>query len=250
MKITFLGTGSAFGTPYCGNDWQKGVDKNNIKNNRLRYSLLLDDNNNQLLIDCSPDFRQQSITHNLNNFSDIFYTHWHPDHTFGTWELGKYAELYKKHLNLWASKKTLKFLKDKFGYFVSNKNTFTLNEIKPFKNYKIANMDIIPLRFMHKNIYSYGLKYKNIVISGDARYIPKINYEYLKNLDLWIMECNNVKYKDNGHTYLEKALKIIEQFKPKKTILTHLSRDWDYKTMSKKVPENVILAWDGMEIEV
>ena len=72
MKITFLGTGSAYGTPYCGNGWQNGVDKNNIKNNRLRYSLLLEDNNNQLLIDCSPDFRQQSIKHNLNSFNDVF----------------------------------------------------------------------------------------------------------------------------------------------------------------------------------
>ena len=251
MKITFLGTGSAYGTPYCGNGWQNGVDKNNIKNNRLRYSLLLEDNNNQLLIDCSPDFRQQSIKHNLNSFNDVFYTHWHADHTFGTWELDEYTTFYKKHLNLWADKKTLKVLNDKFDYLLCDKERFTLNEIKPFKNYKIANMDIIPLKCIHGDLYSYGLKYKNIAITSDLEYIPPINNKYLENLDLWIMECNDIEYKDNGgHTYLEQALERIKQFKPQKTILTHFSSHWDYEIMSKKVPENVILAWDGMEIDL
>ena len=251
MKITFLGTGSAYGTPYCGNGWQNGVDKNNIKNNRLRYSLLLEDNNNQLLIDCSPDFRQQSIKHNLNSFNDVFYTHWHADHIFGTWELDEYTTFYKKHLNLWADKKTLKVLNDKFDYLLCDKERFTLNEIKPFKNHKIANMDIIPLKCIHGDLYSYGLKYKNIAITSDLEYIPPINNKYLENLDLWVMECNNIEYKDNGgHTYLEQALERIKQFKPQKTILTHFSSHWDYETMSKKVPENVILAWDGMEIDL
>ena len=217
----------------------------------MRYSLLLEDNNNQLLIDCSPDFRQQSIKHNLNSFNDVFYTHWHADHIFGTWELDEYTTFYKKHLNLWADKKTLKVLNDKFDYLLCDKERFTLNEIKPFKNHKIANMDIIPLKCIHGDLYSYGLKYKNIAITSDLEYIPPINNKYLENLDLWIMECNNIEYKDNGgHTYLEQALERIKQFKPQKTILTHFSSHWDYETMSKKVPENVILAWDGMEINL
>ena len=110
--------------------------------------------------------------------------------------------------------------------------------------------DIIPLKFIHGDLYSYGLKYKNVVISSDLEYIPPINNQYLENLDLWVMECNNIEYKDNGgHTFLEQVLERIKQFKPKKAILTHFSWQWDYETMSKKLPDNVIMAWDGMEVE-
>jgi len=251
MKITFLGTGSAYGTPYCGNTWKDKVDRNNVKNNRLRYSILLEDNNDQLLIDCSPDFRQQSIEYNLRKFNDILYTHWHADHIFGTWELDEYTRFYKKHLNLWADEKTLKVLNNSFGYLLANKDRFTLNQIKPFQTYKISNMDITTLRFIHGDIYSYGIKYKNVVISSDLEYIPPVNNKYLENLDLWIMECNNIVYKDNGgHTYLKQAIERINQFKPKKVIFTHLSWHWDYEIMRKKIPQNVELAFDGMKIKI
>jgi len=251
MKITFLGTGDFYGNPRYGDLWHNGVDENNSKNTRLRYSILLDDIENQLLIDCSPDFRQQSIIHKIKNFSDVFYTHYHRDHIGGTFELEKYSKINKKHINLWADSETLRELNMNFSWTLKDKEKFSLNEIHPFEEHKIANMNIIPLKFTHGTLNTYGMKYKNTVISADAGTIPEENYPYLENLDLWIMECENIEPTHVGtHFHLDLALEMINKFKPKMAIFTHFGWEWDYEIMNKKLPKGIEMAYDGMIVEV
>lgn len=258
MKITILGSGSAYGTPYALNRWLDGVDKNNKKNYRLRSSIYLEDGNDKLLVDCGPDFRQQTINNNITEVKNIFITHPHTDHIMGIWDLTKCVKTQCNEVNLYGDSNTLKTITARFPFIFDedfdelDQWRIKLNKVNAYSNKKIKNtsMEIIPLKFNHFDIYSFGFRYKNVVISPDMDNIPQSTQEHLYNLDLWVLECNNIVHRDNGHTNLEQAMEFIKKYKPKKAIFTHLSAEADYETMSKKLPENVILAYDGLVYEI
>lgn len=246
MKITFLGTGSAYGTPLCGNYWDSNVDTNCIKNLRTRNSILIDDD---FLIDCSPDFREHSIRYNLKNIKNIFYTHWHADHIFGTWELEQYVKNFKNRINIFSDFTTNNKLMHHYEYFLKNNEMFKLFIFNNFQKINVNNRELTVIKFFHGNIESFGFRYKDMLISPDMDVIPEESEEYLNNLELWIMECNNFdNHNRGGHTSLQKALERMEKYKPKNVILTHFSYHWDFETAKKYIPDNVKIAFDGMSL--
>lgn len=256
MKITILGSGGAYGTPVATNKYGN-IDINNPKNIRTRPSLFLEDEGFELLIDCGPDFRQHTILNNIKNISSIFISHDHADHIISIWELTNIASKNKSEIKIWSEKNVLDTIKSRFpfifkeGFHEIGKGRITLNEFKPYEEIKLSPLDMLitPLKFTHKAISSYGFKYKNIVFAPDLNEIPKETEKYLYNLDLWILENNNLNFKPNGHSHVEQNLERIKKYKPKQAILYHLSENIDYNEVSKMLPSNVKLAYDGMIIE-
>lgn len=250
MKIKILGSGSADGIPSITNFWKDNLDKNNIKNIRFRSSFYLNDNKN-LLVECGPDIREQTIKHNLKDFNSIFISHGHMDHIAGIWELEQIIYLYKKQLTIYVNQQTTDIIKEKFPWIFDN-DYITIKTINSLEKQNIDGFEIMPMNFKHgKRMISMGFRYKNFAFTPDLHEIPQENDEYLKNLDLWLLECNDLEYNEKfGHTYLQQALEFINKYKPKRAILNHLSDAIDYETISKKLPKNVELAYDGMKIEV
>ncbi|GMO61089.1 MAG: MBL fold metallo-hydrolase [Rickettsiales bacterium] len=254
MKITILGSGSAYGSPTAGNYTTDNIDLSNYKNIRLRPSFYLEDSGDKLLVECSPDFRQQINTYNIKTIENIFISHGHCDHIIGVWELTKLAKTIQKTINIYADNQTTEEIENMFP-FMFKTDFKEMGEgsvvLKPIKdNQTFTSFKLFPLKFLHKGKETTGFRYKDFCFIPDLEAICETSEEYLYDAKLWILENNNLNDEKNGHNYLEQSLKWIEKFKPKQVILNHLNTTIDYEKVSKMLPKGVELAWDGMIVEI
>ena len=256
MKFIILGCGSSMGVPrpdgFFGN-----CDPKNKKNYRTRCSALITTTEENILIDTSPDLRQQLLRHKIKKINKVFYSHMHGDQTHGINDLRPFYIKDKKQINVYADLQTAKYLKDSFSYiFKSFSNeypaTLKLNKLK--KNYittdcnKKINIRSIPVE--HGNVKSNCfLIDKKIAYISDVSKIYKKDYKYFRKLKYLIIDCLWYDYHPS-HFNLEKSLSLIELFKPKKAILTNLSPVLDYKVLKKRLPSKVTPAHDGLTINL
>tara|TARA_B100001250_G_C19786710_1_gene784539 strand:- start:153 stop:926 length:774 start_codon:yes stop_codon:yes gene_type:complete len=251
VRFTILGCGSSLGIPridgYFGNCNPK------IKENyRTRCSALISVKNFNILIDSSPDIKQQLIKSKVKNIDKVFYTHMHADQTHGINELRVFYLKNSKKINIYADKLTSKYLKENFKYCF--KKTFDypailkINKLNKLHKYKIGketlNIESIPVKHGKIKSILYKINDKCAYVS-DVSEIYKKDYKKLKNLNYLILDCLRYNYHPS-HFNLDSALKLIEIIKPKKTILTNLANDIDYIKIQKFLPNNVKPAYDGM----
>ena len=256
MKFIILGCGSSMGVPrpdgFFGN-----CNPKNKKNFRSRCSALLKTKNETVLIDTSPDLRQQLIDNNINKIDKVLYSHMHADQTHGINDLRVFFINKKKTLPVYADKVTKKYLLKSFRYcFVNNNKEYPpilkLNAIK--KNLFIKDgkkkISIKPLKVQHGKIecICYIIDRKLAYIS-DVSNIKESSFKYLNNLKYLIIDCLWFRYHPS-HLNLENSLKLIDKLKPKKAILTNLHTDLDYDFLRKNLPKNIIPAYDGLEINL
>ena len=256
MKFIILGCGSSMGVPrpdgFFGN-----CDPKNKKNYRTRCSALLKTTEENILIDTSPDLRQQLLRHKIKNINRVFYSHMHGDQTHGINDLRSFYINNKKQINVYADSFTAKYLKNNFLYiFQSNSKEYPailkLNNLK-----KISHTFDKNKKIMIKSIQVQHGKVKSncFIINKKLAYISDVNrfykkdFKYFKNLKYLIIDCLWYKFHPS-HFNLETSLSMIKLFKPKKAILTNLSPVLDYKTLKKMIPNNVIPAHDGLTLEL
>ena len=255
MLIKILGSGSAYGTPMCFNNWGDIVNKESPHNLRSRFSIYLEDDGHKMLIDMGPEFRLQTIENNITDIDGVFLTHGHYDHIAGVPELFRAAALLNKQLNIYASEETLQEVKNCYGYMFGSfheagKEKIVWNTISTGIN-RIEGMDWLCMEFPHHHLHSSGFRYKDMALITDYEEIPEKDIPLLQNLKLLIIECNNgLQQVQNGHSnwYLIKS--YLERITPQKVILTHLSPKVDIEILGQELPENVELAYDGMVIEI
>ena len=254
MKFIILGCGSSMGVPrpdgFFGN-----CNPNNRKNHRSRCSALIKTNEQNILIDTSPDFRQQMLTNKINKIDKVFYSHMHADQTHGLNDLRCFYIQNKKPINIYADSITSKFLKRSFSYCFDNKNKeyppiLKLNNINKklfIKNFN-KNININPIKVEHGSVKSicYIIDKKLAYIS-DVSKIFKKDFKHFKNLKYLIIDCLWYR-RHSSHFNLEKSLEMIRIFSPKKAILTNLHSDLDYDELKKKLPKNVTPAYDGLSV--
>ncbi|MDC0397377.1 MBL fold metallo-hydrolase [Candidatus Pelagibacter sp.] len=254
MKFVVLGCGSSMGVPrpdgYFGN-----CDPNNKKNYRTRCSALIKTSTESILIDTSPDLRAQMIGQKIKKIDKVLYSHMHADQTHGINDLRSFFITSKKQINVYADKDTSKYLRKTFSYCFDTYSreypaTLKLNNLnkKIFIKNKKKNILIKPIKVQHGNVYSicYIIDKKLAYIS-DVSEIYKKDYKYFKNLRYLIIDC--LWYKNHpSHFNLEKVLEIIKKFAPKKAILTNLHTDIDYEQIKRKLPKNIVPAYDGLSV--
>ena len=249
-KFTILGCGSSLGSPWITNYWGN-VNKKNKKNLRTRCCAHFQYKNISTLIDTSPDLKAQFLDNKINNVDAVIYTHEHADQTSGIFELRPFFWKNKKKINVYASKKTMKDLKIKYDFCFKAKNGYipilkdhTINSsftiIKGFNKIKIKSFEV-----QHGLIKATAFIFKNIAYLSDCSFIPLKSRKFLYNLDYLIIDCLRVKFHP-GHFNLETAILLSKEFKAKKTILTNLHVDLDYNKLKKKLPTNIVPAFDGM----
>jgi phosphoribosyl 1,2-cyclic phosphate phosphodiesterase len=256
MKFIILGCGSSMGVPrpdgFFGN-----CDPHNKKNFRTRCSALIKTNKENILIDTSPDLRQQLISHKIKKIDRVLYSHMHADQTHGINDLRSFFIQNKKPINIFADLITAKYLKKTFSYCFKNNNKeypaiLKLNKIKKKFFIKDSNniMTIKSVKVQHGKVQSicYILDKKLAYIS-DVSEIFKKDFRLFKNLEFLIIDC--LWYKNHpSHFNLRKSLEMISIFSPKKAILTNLHTDLDYKELKKLLPKNVIPAYDGLTLKL
>jgi phosphoribosyl 1,2-cyclic phosphate phosphodiesterase len=249
MQIKILGCGPSTGVPMALAHWNNNnIDKNNPKNYRMRSSFFLQDGDKKLLVECGPEFREQTIKHNITHFDNVFISHKHKDHIDGIWELDQITKFVGKKTDIYCNKDTAENIKDKFDWLsTTSRNWGEIVEVEPYKIYD----DLFILECLHGELETIGFRYKNFVFTPDLNVLPEKSRQYMKDADLWILQCNNItvnEYVLKYHTHLQQALDMIEELKPKRAILTHLTDEIDYESVSKILPKNAELAYDGMDI--
>ena len=256
MKFIILGCGSSMGVPrsdgFFGN-----CNPNNKKNIRTRCSALIKTKSETILIDTSPDMRQQLINNKIKTIDKVFFSHMHADQTHGINDLRVFYLKKKKPIPVFADNPTKKYLFNTFKYcFVNNSKeypaTLKLNSIKKKLFLKDGKKKIMikPIKVKHGNVDSicYIIDRKLAYIS-DISEIKKNKYRFFKNLKYLIIDCLWMR-PHPSHLNLDNSLRLISEFKPQKAILTNLHSDLDYSYLKKILPSNIVPAYDGLTVKL
>ena len=255
IKFTILGSGSSMGVPradgYSGN-----CDLNNKKNFRSRCSALIKFNNQNILIDTSPDLRSQLLKNKVKSIEKVFYTHLHADQTHGINDLRPFFLITKKQIPVFADSITSKYLKSTFNYCFKSSygypSTLKLNRLKKkhiFKDKK-NKITIEPIPTEHGNIESICyLINKKLAYASDISLFYEKDYKKLKNFNFLIIDCLWYR-KHSAHFNLDQVLNLVKLLAPKKTILTNMHSDLDYDQLKKNLPKNIVPGYDGMTVNL
>lgn len=257
MKITILGSGSAYGVPMMFNTWGN-ANQGNPQNRRTRASILLEENAKAILVDAGPDFRAQINANNVKNIDAVFVTHGHYDHIAGIPELPRAAKLLNHGIEVFASPETMSELKNAYGYLFKDKaaaepdsKKISWSLLPENGTFTAAGITFKTLLFPHHHIHSSAFRYQNFAYVTDWEALPEAADSFLQNLDLLIIECNNADQPEqNGHSDIFKINEIKEKFSPGRMVLSHISVRTDAEAFAKQLPDNCELAYDGMVLEV
>lgn len=253
MKVTLLGSGSAYRTPALGGHWGK-CDPQNPKNRRLCQSILLEHQGKKVVIDTGPDFREQSIKYKISNIEAVILTHAHYDHYFGLPELEVLSLLQKRSIPVYAHPTTWTDVKPTMHWLLDSSDPhhppiLQAHDFAYGETLSLAGLDFLPMQQHHGIIDSTGFRIGNFAYSTDLNAMPDESFAALEGIDTWILECDSIE-PSRQHNNLEQALAWINKLNPARTYLTHIHPFVDHDHLSKMLPENVAVAYDGLEIEV
>ena len=249
-KFTILGSGSSLGSPWITGFHGKCNHKNK-KNHRTRCCAHIQYKNISILIDTSPDIKNQFQKNKLKNVDAVLYTHEHADQTAGIFELRPFFWKNKKKIPVYGSARTIKELKEKYtfcfmprhGYKPIMKSHVVKNNFSIVKNKNTFVAKAFDVK--HGMINATAFLFNNIAYISDCNGIFDNNIKLLKNLDYLIIDCLRQK-KHPSHFNYKDVLEIIKKVNPNKTILTNLHVDFDYDKLKRKSPVNVFPAYDGL----
>ncbi len=260
-RFTVLGCGSSGGVPRIGMQWGS-CDPSNPKNRRLRCSGLFERRSGggttAVLVDSSPDFREQILSVRLLGLDGVLYTHDHADHTHGIDDLRMVAFSMKQRVQVYFDKVTGDSLKHRFAYCFATPNgsgyrpILNGNEIDGVSPIEITGgggvITAVPIPQIHGDIGSLGYRVANLAYSPDISDLPESSIALLEGLDVWIVDA--LRYSPHeSHFSVKQALAWAERLRPKRTILTHMTSEIDYETLRRDLPANVEPAYDGMVID-
>lgn len=228
----------------------------------MRASIFVTHDNTNILIDTSPDLRQQALNNKITSLDGVLYTHSHADHIAGIDDLKSFAFRSQRPVPVYSDPKTIQELMTRFGYIFAEPQKSidypaggrdfafaTPNIIEPNTKFKIGEVDFLAFKQPHGKIHSLGFRSGDFAYSTDVHKFDEHSLANLKNLKLWIIDC--VGYKTYpAHLGLEQTLYWIDRIRPQNAILTHMSHEIDYSDIAQKLPANVIPGYDGMQIEI
>jgi phosphoribosyl 1,2-cyclic phosphate phosphodiesterase len=263
LRVTVLGCGSSPGVPRIGGDWGK-CDPDNPKNRRRRCSILVQTFNDRgdatnVLVDTSPDMREQVLDVGIKRVDGVLYTHAHADHIHGIDDLRAFWINTGERVDIYADQTTMVRLHEAFGYcFKSPEGSFyppilQAHDIRAGEPVTIdgagGTLLCLPFNQRHGSINSLGFRFGGLAYSPDVSDLDADAIEALQDLDVWIVDALRDK-PHPSHFSLREALDWIDRIKPKRAILTHMHVDLDYETMRRELPAHVEPAYDGLVIDL
>ncbi len=258
MRFTILGCGSSGGVPRLGGDWGD-CDPNNRKNRRRRCSLLVeritDAGTTRVLIDTSPDMRDQLLDAGIGTLDGVVYTHSHADHVHGIDDLRQVVFNTKRRLPVWADAPTQGALISRFGYaFVQPTGSpyppiLELNAIDGAFSVSGPGGAIAfqPFVVDHGSMDALGFRIDYVAYLPDVIAIPETSWVHLQGLKCWIVDALRRKPHPT-HAHLALTLDWIARAKPETAVITNMHLDMDYATLCAELPAHITPAFDGMVV--
>jgi phosphoribosyl 1,2-cyclic phosphate phosphodiesterase len=266
LKITILGCGSSGGVPRPALGWGD-CDPKNPKNRRRRTSVLVErqgthqgkHGTTRILVDTSPDLREQLLDAEVDWLDAVFYTHEHADHTHGIDDLRALFMSRHRRIDVYLDEATSASLNSKFGYcFATPPGSdyppiVSEHRLTPGTPITVEGeggpIEALPYLQEHGDIASLGFRFDNLAYSCDLSALPPESIAALTDLDVWIVDA--LRYRQHpSHFSLSDALSWIERLKPRRAILTNLHADLDYEVLRGKLPVHVVPAFDGMTVTI
>ncbi len=256
LRFTILGCGSSGGVPRLGGDWGD-CDPVNPKNRRRRCSLLVEriagEGVTRVLIDTSPDMRDQLLDAGVGELDGVVFTHSHADHTHGIDDLRQVVFNLRHRLPVWADGPTQDALISRFGYaFIQPEGSpyppiLDLHGIDGPVEVSGAGgvVRLIPFKADHGSMEALGFRMGNVAYLPDAVAIPEQSWPVLAGLDCWIVDALRRKPHPT-HAHLAMTLGWIDQARPAQAVLTNMHLDMDYETLLTELPPHIRPAHDGM----
>lgn len=253
MKVTFLGTGTSQGIPIIGSKHPVCLSDNH-KDKRLRVSVLVEWDGFSFVVDCGPDFRQQMLRAQCERIDGIVFTHEHADHTAGLDDIRPFF-FRQGDIPIYAHERVLKQLEDRFAYIFETENKYPgapgviSNEIRN-EPFTLGNLEVIPINGMHLNLQVFGFRFGDFAYLTDMKTIEQEELDKLKDLEVLVINALRID-PHPSHYNLDEALKVIDQLKPKRTYLTHISHLLGFHDeVQQSLPAGVFLAYDNLTITI
>jgi phosphoribosyl 1,2-cyclic phosphate phosphodiesterase len=262
LTLTILGCGSSAGVPRPALGWGK-CDPDNPKNRRRRCSLLVERTSEQgttrIVIDTSPDLREQLIDADVDHIDAVFLTHEHADQTHGIDDLRSVVLHQRRRIPVYLNASTGKEILSRFSYcFVSPPGSdyppiLDHHSVETGESRSIEGaggvVTLSAFIMQHGNIPALGYRIGDVAYTPDVSDIPRESWPYLEHLDLWIID--GLRYTPHpSHFSVSDALGWIDRFKPRRSIITNMHSDLDYEALRRGLPAGVVPAHDGMRLTV
>jgi phosphoribosyl 1,2-cyclic phosphate phosphodiesterase len=262
LTFTILGCGSSGGVPRPALGWG-ACDPKNPKNRRRRTSLLVERREasgiTRVLVDTSPDLREQLLDADVDRLDAVLYTHEHADHTHGVDDLRALFIKQRRPIDVYLDAYTSASMHSRFGYcFKAPPGSeyppiLSEHRLTPGEPVTVhgqgGTIAALPILQAHGDIASLGFRFGNLAYSCDLSGMPDESAAALEGLEVWIVDT--LRYRPHpSHFSLVDALAWIERLKPRRAILTNLHADLDYAELKTQVPPNVEPAFDGISVSV
>ena len=251
-RLTVLGSGTSMGVPTIGCDCAV-CHSSDPHDRRTRPSVLIEYNDKVVLIDSTPDFREQAIREQIRRLDAVLYTHTHADHILGIDDLRPLSFRHKpSKLPLYASPDGVDFLRNLFRYIFDADYKFgglPLVELRPIERpVDLFGACFEPVTVIHGESEIFGFRFGGAAYLTDHSEVPETTLTRLRNLDILFLDA--LRHTPHPtHSTVENSLRIVEQLKPKRAFFTHICHDLPHEATNATLPSNVRLSYDGMKLE-
>ena len=252
MRIIILGSGTSHGVPMIGCTCPV-CQSSNPRNKRTRPSIAVQNGPETILVDTTPELRLQAIANGLTRVDAVLYTHTHADHVFGLDEIRRFNDLMGREVPVYGDEQTLDDLRRIYRYIFiptqegGGKPRISLNLVPT--DFTLCGIRVRSFYVLHGELPILAYRFNNAAYVTDVSRIPGPAMEHLQKLELLVLDA--VRFEPHPtHFGLYQALEVVEQLKPRRTLLTHLSHHFEHDEVNAQLPPGVELAYDGQIVDL
>lgn len=252
LKLTVLGSGTSMGVPTLGCHCSV-CSSADPHDNRMRPSILLQYNGRSVVIDTTPDFRTQALRVGLDRLDAVLYTHGHADHILGLDDIRPFNGKQHGLIPIYGSDATLATLRRQFAYIFDPSPTISSLPMVQVREvdgpFELFGVSYTPIRAFHGPMPVLGYRFGRAAYLTDFSAVPDSSKALLHGLDDFILDA--LRYQPHPmHSNVEQSLALVAELKPAHAWFTHICHDLPHEAANAKLPDNVRLAYDGLQLEV